>query len=228
MPESAYKHCHRCGEDRPLDDFNRHRGNKDGRQGYCRPCQNSFYQRDAPLISCGCGCGELIPSVTCSGKPARYKAGHSGRQFVYTVEDRGHITPCWVFSNGDSIDGEGYGRVKRDGKTHQAHRMLYEQMVGPIPEGLFLDHLCGVRRCVNPDHLEPVSPAENTRRGRNAKLTVDQVREIRTAAEIELQERQALGYKRRSPGWQDYMAARYGVVRDTIKQIVRGTVWADV
>ncbi len=178
------------------------------------------------LLPCQCGCGGLIPSVNKKGQPARFKHGHNGRQFVYAVEDRGYETPCWVFSNGDSIDGEGYGRVKRDGRSYQAHRLLYEQVVGSIPGGLVLDHLCGVRRCVNPDHLEPVSQAENTRRGRNTKLTAEQVRAIRTAAERELVRRRELGFRRRSMGWQDDMAARYGVTRDNIKKVVRGETWA--
>jgi hypothetical protein len=46
-----------------------------------------------------------------------------------------------------------------------AHRWSYEHFVGPIPEGLHIDHLCRVRRCVNPDHLEPVTPKENYLRG---------------------------------------------------------------
>lgn len=48
----------------------------------------------------------------------------------------------------------------------RAHRVVYESLVGPIPAGLELDHTCRVRRCVNPDHLEPVTHAENQRRSR--------------------------------------------------------------
>ena len=46
-----------------------------------------------------------------------------------------------------------------------AHRIVYELIKGKIPEGLFIDHLCRVRNCVNPDHLEPVTHEENIRRG---------------------------------------------------------------
>lgn len=47
----------------------------------------------------------------------------------------------------------------------RVHRVAYELRVGPIPEGMQIDHLCRVRRCVNPAHLEPVSQTENIRRG---------------------------------------------------------------
>lgn len=50
------------------------------------------------------------------------------------------------------------------GRTGLAHRVAYEALVGRIPDGLTLDHLCENKRCVNPDHLEPVTRAENLRR----------------------------------------------------------------
>ncbi|ALG85838.1 HNH endonuclease signature motif containing protein [Gordonia phthalatica] len=67
---------------------------------------------------------------------------------------------CWIWNR--KIRPDGYGR-KSLGKYVQvpAHRWVYEQCVGPIPDGLELDHLCNVRACVNPDHLEPVTHTEN-------------------------------------------------------------------
>lgn len=59
----------------------------------------------------------------------------------------------------------GHALFKKDGVNQGAHRVSYELLVGPIPDGLHIDHLCRVRDCVTPDHLEPVTPAENTRRG---------------------------------------------------------------
>lgn len=61
----------------------------------------------------------------------------------------------------------GYGQVKatRSRAELLVHRLVYEHCVGPIPEGLELDHLCRVRRCANPLHLEPVTRQENVRRG---------------------------------------------------------------
>jgi hypothetical protein len=69
---------------------------------------------------------------------------------------------CWIWTAGKSSDG--YGRQSVDGHTRNAHRVVYEMLVGPIPDGMTLDHLCRVRACVNPSHLDPVSPVENWRR----------------------------------------------------------------
>lgn len=69
---------------------------------------------------------------------------------------------CWI-SRGSDV--RGYRRITWNGKRQYAHRVVYEQMVGPVPDGLDLDHLCRVRSCCRPDHLEPVTRAENIRRG---------------------------------------------------------------
>lgn len=71
-------------------------------------------------------------------------------------------TGCWLFTG--ARNHRGYGQVGVDGKTRSAHRIAYEALVGPIPDGLHIDHLCRVRNCVRPDHLEPVTNAENRRR----------------------------------------------------------------
>ncbi len=59
----------------------------------------------------------------------------------------------------------GYGRFRVDGRIVSAHRWLYEQLVGTIPAGLVVDHLCRHPACVNPEHLEPVTQRENVLRG---------------------------------------------------------------
>lgn len=82
---------------------------------------------------------------------------------------------CWLWTGARSSNG-GYARVAVGGRNRRAHRVVYELLVGPIPAGLTLDHLCRTPRCVNPDHLEPVTNTENIMRGdgwaaRNARKT---------------------------------------------------------
>jgi hypothetical protein len=76
---------------------------------------------------------------------------------------------CWLWTS--SLNRYGYAEMKINGRSRMAHRVAYELLVGPIPDGLQLDHLCRVRYCVNPAHLEPVTSAENTRRGESFAAT---------------------------------------------------------
>lgn len=70
---------------------------------------------------------------------------------------------CWEWTGGRSAAG--YGMIRDEGQVVvYAHRALYQLLVGPIPEGLELDHLCRNRACVNPAHVEPVTHEENMRR----------------------------------------------------------------
>jgi hypothetical protein len=84
----------------------------------------------------------------------------------------GHTMPepntgCWLWTSG--IDRDGYAQFfegRGPGNEQRGHRFAYKQFVGPIPEGLILDHLCRNRGCVNPAHHEPVTNRENVMRGR--------------------------------------------------------------
>ena len=90
------------------------------------------------------------------------------------VDDSGGATACWPWL-GYVYKKSGYGNAWRDGRTVMAHRWAYEQVHGPIPPGLVIDHLCHTpetcfgaclhRRCVNPQHLEAVTQKTNIRRG---------------------------------------------------------------
>lgn len=73
---------------------------------------------------------------------------------------------CWVWTG--AMSEQGYGITWAGHRTIKAHRYVYEFAVGPVPEGMDLDHLCRCRACVNPAHLEPVTRSENLRRGHAA------------------------------------------------------------
>lgn len=78
------------------------------------------------------------------------------------------LDECWPWTastRGDSQHGL-YGNIKFKGKVVGSHRLVYECLVGPIPAGLTIDHLCKNTLCMNPDHMEVVTNAENARRGR--------------------------------------------------------------
>jgi hypothetical protein len=70
---------------------------------------------------------------------------------------------CWLWSG--RLNPNGYAHTRIQYRMKYVHRLSYEHYVGPIPEGLGLDHLCRNRSCFNPAHLEPVTALENSRRG---------------------------------------------------------------
>lgn len=72
------------------------------------------------------------------------------------------LNQCWESPNPNPL---GYKGSSVEGKRVMVHRAVYEALVGPIPQGLEIDHLCRNRACYNPRHLEPVSHLENVRRG---------------------------------------------------------------
>lgn len=73
-------------------------------------------------------------------------------------------TDCVIWTG--AVNTKGYPCFGVDGVSHLAHRLAYEDAYGPIPDGYTIDHTCRVRSCVNPDHLEVVTIAENNRRKR--------------------------------------------------------------
>lgn len=129
---------------------------------------------------------------------------------LFVVEDRGYETPCHVWTR--AVGSHGYGSIKIRGKVVLAHRHYYEAARGPIPNGKIIDHLCRVPLCVNPDHLDVVTVAENTRRGSAAKLDRAQVEEIRA--------------RRRAGETTIALGAEFGVAPVTITHIGVGNTWA--
>lgn len=113
------------------------------------------------------GCASTITALgLCNRHYRRWR--RSGYLHPPSVEERffAHVTEdatgCWMF---DSLTTRGYGQFQHD-RTHvAAHRWAYQLLVGEIPDGLTLDHLCRVRACVNPWHLEPVPHRTNILRG---------------------------------------------------------------
>jgi hypothetical protein len=91
------------------------------------------------------------------------RCGSLEDRFWAKVEPTGF---CWNWVAGKTTAGYGSFSLGKEhgGKIDYAHRVSYELLVGPIPEGLHLDHLCRNRGCVNPDHLEPVTCKTNVQR----------------------------------------------------------------
>jgi len=94
--------------------------------------------------------------------PAIRRDSFYRKRFWDNVDKSGE---CWLWTRSKNAEGYGVAHVRVDGQLlRSAHRAAYTLEVGPIPEGLHIDHLCRTRDCVRPSHLEPVTPAENNRR----------------------------------------------------------------
>lgn len=132
------------------------------------------------LASCSCGCGLPAPLAQrtnarlghVKGEPLPFVSGHNKRGTTRLDRYRVLASGCWEWLG--SRSRKGYGRAQVAGEHTPAHRAVYEATHGVrLPEDLHLDHLCRNVWCVNPAHLEAVSPAENRRRQTIARRMVD-------------------------------------------------------
>lgn len=144
---------------------------------------------DIPYGFCQCGCGQRtnlrrdseLKNGIPAGQPWRYLPYHYGYEpqsdVEYIEEARGYETSCWIWQLATKRNG--YGATSRNGKAVYAHREYYRRHKGALTPGKELDHLCRVRLCVNPDHLEEVTRTVNVRRGHGVKLCEEDVANIR-------------------------------------------------
>lgn len=119
-------------------------------------------------------------------------------------------TGCWIWQ-GSQASGYGQLSYRGGGRPKWAHRVYYEEVYGDIPEGHEVHHICHVRNCVNPEHLEVLTPRVHGRQGANAKLNMVQINEIR---------RRALDGERTVD-----LAEEYAVTAQTIRDIRFGRTW---
>lgn len=129
--------------------------------GYCSGCGMN-------IARTGCQC----PEPEAAGGDLSIRA--DGRIYGATPQQRVLLSSvpdpesgCWIWQR--KIEKSGYGRLTTAGPRQQlAHRFAYEAFVGPIPEGMTIDHLCFTPPCVNPEHLTIATAVENSRRQRSA------------------------------------------------------------
>jgi hypothetical protein len=149
------KVCGACGDNKPTSEYYPLRHTSDGLNWRCIRCQNAYnreYNLKRTLAKCA-------PEVLQALRAAPISRLRKVAVKIQVTES------CWLWT-GSCHPDTGYGRIWFDRHDDRlAHRVIYEWVKGPIPEGLTIDHLCRVRRCVNPAHLEAVTNVENVMRG---------------------------------------------------------------
>ncbi|MFE2998000.1 HNH endonuclease signature motif containing protein [Nocardia sp. NPDC059246] len=153
-----------------------------------------------------------------------YRKGRTPDERFWEYVEKKSDTECWIWVGGKLTDG--YGSFRIDNRSKPAHRWLWERNNGPIPSGLVVRHKCDTPACVNPNHHELGTPADNSRdavvrhrtasgsKNGSSKLTEVKVRQIK--AEISAGDTQQV------------IAHRHGVTAGCVSHIATGRTWGHV
>lgn len=176
-------------------------------------------KRKENMNLCKCGCQSPVPLSKWGdkrrgikvGDPISYLKGHNRRKSIaplcgYVVDQ---TSGCWEWMLAKDVNG--YGVSHLNGTNRHAHIVLWIKENGEVAPNLELDHTCKNVGCVNPSHLEAVTPTENKRRSGATKLTAAAAAEIKS-----------------SPLMPKELSKKFGVTESNISQIRRGYSWVDV
>lgn len=184
---------------------------------------NNLRPDEIPDGQCMCGCGQSTPLARQGetmrgyrrGRHTRYAFSHNrgiaSTERFYEIDQS---TGCWIWQR-RTTENYGVAVITSGGKKRnwKAHILYYTLYKGAVPTGLVLDHKCRNTRCVNPEHLEPVTHVENVRRGKNAKITMQIAEEIRSLHAVKFG-----GYRK--------LAAKFGISAPQVAKIVKGLSWS--
>jgi hypothetical protein len=145
--------CSRCGTHLPAEAFGRDRSRIAGRRSICRDCSNERSREVAAMRREGTWRGREY-----------MRTAPIARLFERVVLVPDALGGCWRWTG--PVSRRGYGQIqdRARGRPLLVHRVAYEWAIGPLADGLELDHLCETKRCVRPDHMEPLTKAEHSRR----------------------------------------------------------------
>lgn len=189
---SIERTCPACKISKSISEFFRNKAASFGLSTYCKPCTKTRYAngdrrrawhaaRNKEKKAAREKIGQAFANKECWTSRVfnrlyvgREKMGYIFSRFKVSSTKFYESTPCWEWQHG--LNNKGYGMIQYRMKPFPVHRLVYQIIVEFVPDNLHCDHLCRNPRCVNPAHIEPVTPGENMMRGtsvqaKNAKKT---------------------------------------------------------